>query len=102
MLDLATNYPNKYKSKLCQLCRDGKSLDSQEHLLNCPKLRNENQVLGKMAYKDLFGDDIGKQIEVAKVLKEQFKKRKDMLKREKISSIEEKPSEPVLLTSVLQ
>ena len=26
MLDLATNYPNKYKSKLCQLCRDGESL----------------------------------------------------------------------------
>ena len=55
-----------------------------------------------MDYKDLFGDDIGKQFEVAKVLKEQFKKRKDMLKREEISSIEEEPSEPVLLTSVLQ
>ena len=56
----------------------------------------------KMQYGDLFGDDIGKQMEVAKVLKEQFKKRKDMLKREEISSVEEEPSEPVLLTSVLQ
>ena len=58
----------------------------------------------KMEYGNLFGDDIEKQIEVAKVLKEHLRKRNEMLKREMISSNEEEPSEPVIVivTSVLQ
>ena len=104
MLDVASNYPNKYSSRLCQLCRDEKSLDSQEHLLHCPKLGSDNQVMKKMEYRNIFGDDIEKQIEVAKVLKEHLRMINEMLKREMISSSAEEPSEPVIVivTSVLQ
>ena len=38
MLDVAKNYPNKTKSKICPVCKDPNSEDTQEHILNCPSL----------------------------------------------------------------
>ena len=96
MLDIASNYPNKFASKFCPLCRDEESLDTQEHLLNCPQLIDGNQlteVEDTLKYEDLFGENLRKQINVACRMQENFKKRKDKLKKKK-SSPEGKPSEP--------
>ena len=94
MLDIASNYPNKFPSKFCPLCRDEESLDTQEHLLSCPKLINSHQLIEDIpSYEDLFGENLKKQIKVACMIQENFKKRKEKLKK-KDPSPEGEPSEP--------
>lgn len=104
MLDVAGNYPHKYDSKLCPICKEENSLDNQEHVLQCRKLMKRNQVVATPSvYSDLFGDDGNKMVEVASVIKENFQKRNEILKKRNLSpSNEEEPSEPEVSFSVLQ
>ena len=104
MLDVAGNYPHKYDSKLCPICKEENSLDNQEHVLQCRKLMKRNQVVATPSvYSDFFGDDVNKMVEVASVIKENFQKRNEILKKRKLSpSNEEEPSEPEVSFSVLQ
>ena len=86
MLEVAKNYPNKFTDKFCPVCRDGKSLDSQEHIFECLNLVKENQVVDKFAeYNNLFGEDVEKMVKVAAVVKENFLRRKDILKQRTLS-----------------
>ena len=82
MLDVGQNYPNKYQTKHCPVCRDEKSMDTQEHILVCAELNhNKKQVTQALPkYEDLFGKDVPKQIAVAKIIFENFKVRTKKLK----------------------
>ena len=93
MLDVASNYPNKSNQKMCPLCKDSKSEDSQQHILRCPKL-NENEVMDNTCpnYQDLFADNVPKQLQISKIIEGKYRRRKKLIKK---SSRQEKPSEPI-------
>ena len=97
MLDVAANYPNKSESKICPLCEDSNSEDSQQHILRCPKL-NENEVMNNIfpKYQDLFDEDVSKQLQISRIIETKYRRRKKLIRE---SSQHEKPSEP---TGVLQ
>ena len=63
MLDVAANYPNKAQPKMCPLCKDSSSQDSQKYIEKCPKL-DENEVMDNTNpnYNDLVGKDISEKI----------------------------------------
>ena len=77
MIDVGANYGKTVQCKLgCE------ELDTQQHLLNCPKLE-ENDVIatGKTyEYEDLFSSQVEEQLVIASVLSQKFKRRKDILK----------------------
>ena len=100
MIDIGQNYPNKYQTKHCPVCRDEKSRDTQDHILVCTELNlNKNQLTQALPkYEDLFGKDVKKQIAVAKIIFEKFKVRTKKLKE--IYS-ESEPSEPSQCFAVL-
>ena len=99
MIDIGQNYPNKYQTKHCPVCRDEKSWDTQEHIMVCIELNNKKQVTQALPkYEDLFGKDIRKQIAVAKIIFENLKIRNKKLN--KVYS-ESEPSEPSQCSAVL-
>ena len=103
MLDVSANYPSKSASKFCPLCRDEESLDTQEHLFSCINVISEHKLIRNIPmYSDIFGEDVDKMVEVATIMKENFRRRKDILKKKSISSPEEEPCEPEASLSVLQ
>ena len=75
MLDLKTNFKNKaHTDFLCPVCKDPASLDSQQHLLQCALL-TDNQVAqldDVPEYGDLFSTNVKKQIAVATLLASMF------------------------------
>ena len=82
MLDVKANLKNKaHLNLMCPLCRDPESLDSQQHLLLCTSLTDNNltQLEGPV-YGDLFSTEALKQIAVATLLVERFKLRKELMK----------------------
>ena len=92
MLDVSANYPSKSASKFCRLARDEESLDKQEHLFSCINVINEHQLIRNIPmYGDIFGDDVEKMVEVATLMKENFKRRKDILKKKKKSHVNQRP-----------
>ena len=77
MLDIASNYPNKYPSKFCPVCRDEESVDTQEHLLICPQLIDGIEIAKEILnYEDLFGNNLEKLIHVGSMIQENYKKSK--------------------------
>ena len=93
MLDISSNFPNQKKSEFCPVCNDSK--DTQEHLMTCPELVDDKQLTDSVPrYEELFGENLLKQIRVAKIIQENFRLRKKKLK-EQISSSTEDPSEPL-------
>ena len=99
MLDVAKNYPNKTKSKICPVCKDPNSEDTQEHILNCPSLFTNEliQESNTPRYQDLFENDVKKQLLVSKIIETKFKTRKKILRN---SSQPEEPSEPLGCSTV--
>ena len=84
ILDVRKNYKNKYNGDLlCQVCGDLSSSDDQEHLLFCSKLTDSLLVQGSLKYDDLFSPDVQKQVKIAKIMEENFTKRKEILKKSK-------------------
>ena len=77
MLDLGANFPKKYEGKTkCRLGCD--QLDSQEHLLDCPHLI-ENEIIvasNEVVYEDLFSSEVHKQLKIAAILESKFRLRK--------------------------
>ena len=92
MLDVVANYPNKSKPNLCTLCKDSNSEDSQQHILKCPKL-SENEVVDNNcpSYQDLFDEDVSKQLTISRIIETKYRRRKKLIRE---SSQKEKPSEP--------
>ena len=92
MLDVGSNYPNKSKDKTCPMCKDSDSMDTQQHLLICPKL-SENEVVRNSPpnYQDLFEENVTKQLNTSRIIESKFRKRNKIIKK---TSQPEKPSEP--------
>ena len=64
MIDVKANYPSMYKQELfCSLC-ESKSIENQQHLLDCPSLKINSCT--QIQYSDMFSENIEKQIEAAK------------------------------------
>ena len=79
MIDVKVNYKNKYSDNICPCCHV--EVDDQEHLLSCSELDEEGTLVGSSPhYQDLFGNNIEKQINIARILKKRFELRK-VLKR---------------------
>ena len=84
MLETKDNFPNKFKDKFCPICEDG-IVDSQAHVMNCPAILSKSIVQTDLNYDNLFQDDVLKQIQVSSVIMENFKRRKEIIKKKETS-----------------
>ena len=85
MLYIGANFSNKYGEKAtCKLGCD--SLDTQQHLLECPKLTGSDLVAAdvKYEYDDLFSNKVEKQLKIAGILNTRMKRRKELQRIKKI------------------
>ena len=83
MVEVRTNYKNKYGDNLnCTLCQS-QSEESQEHLLVCPGLA-EIPVNPSVKYQDIFGNLDG-QVEAVKHWTKLMSLRRIKLKEQEIS-----------------
>ena len=76
MIDLKCNFKAKYANLDCELCFQHS--DNAEGLLICEKIRELVEDIQEYKYKDLFGDDIAKMANVAKLLDKAFSKRNEL------------------------
>ena len=83
MMETKDNYQNQFQDALCPLCDDGCTLDSQEHVMTCPAIVHQCLVTENLKYENLFSDDVNKQLKISSILFENFKKRKQTLRKKK-------------------
>ena len=81
MLDVRTNYRNRYTQTDVKCPFKCNSEDSQEHLLECDKLETNQLSENLPKYEELFSSQISQQINVGKILEGRFKIRKKLLSR---------------------
>ena len=80
MLYIGANFSNKYSNKVnCKLGCD--ELDTQQHLLQCSRLSDNDLVQTNRSYKynDLFSSQVEDQLAMASILSTKYKKRKSIL-----------------------
>ena len=80
MLDIGANFNNKYSDKVkCKLGCD--VLDTQQHLLECSWLAENDlvQTRSNFKYDDLFSSHVEDQLAIASILSAKYKKRKSIL-----------------------
>ena len=88
MVEVKHNFKEKYLNMSCPCCEEDE--DTQEHLLTCPELETDGEVVMSLPdYGDLFGRDLVKQIDVARLIMERYQKRK-----KKIATQMGGPSDP--------
>ena len=75
MINVKSNYPSKYETLTCDSCKIYKC--DQKHLLNCEALKIGNKNYPE--YKELFGTNIGKIIQIAKIMKEHLDRKTEAL-----------------------
>ena len=74
MLDIKSNYQGKYSNLNCPICDSQQ--DTQQHLLQCQKLKEENEIVKQMPdYDDLFGANLDSQLMINRIIKLRFQKR---------------------------
>jgi hypothetical protein len=83
MMETKDNYQNQFQDVLCPLCDDGRTLDSQEHVMTCPAIVHQSLVTDKLKYENLFSKDVTKQLQVSSIIIENFKKRKQLIRKKK-------------------
>ena len=75
-LELKGNKKWKYENIICNNC-DENSIETQRHILFCKPLLRSNQILTYIPdYEELFGDDIEAQVYAARILKDNYSRRK--------------------------
>jgi hypothetical protein len=80
MLQVGVNFKGKNSNPVCPLCQI--DYDSQNHLLECPKLVDLNLICqNKVLYEDLFSPDLVKMMLVVTNLNQNYKKRLKLLKK---------------------
>ena len=81
MLDVSENFKNKSTSaSTCPVCMDGDSVDSQQHLMVCKQLSDNELVQNQPMYCDLFSMDTEKENSISGIIQNRFRKRKKMMK----------------------
>ena len=80
MLEVKTNFRNDFKNEDLNCPLKCQNEDDQKHLLECNKI-DANCIIGVKAheYKDIFGNNVGKQMKIAAMLQTRMQKRKKML-----------------------
>ena len=82
MLCVGANYKAGISRPLCPLCNT--EYDSQSHLLECPRLNDENSMCHDIPkYEDLFCENISKKLTIVRILSEKFKTRTKLIKDRK-------------------
>ena len=77
MVDVKTNYREKYKDTICPCCKAEE--DNQEHLLSCSKLDVSGTLVDSTVnYDDLFQSNIQRQVNTMRVIRSRYKQRKKM------------------------
>ena len=71
MVDLKANFRGKHSDWLCPLCKCDE--DSQQHLLVCPELNEEDElVINLPNYNDLFSDNLEDKSNISRILRKRF------------------------------
>ena len=83
MLDVRTNFENKYDDLLCPVCKE--KPDTQQHVLECSVLlQNTNFFTGStVLYSDIFDSDVQKLRSLTQLFENLWKKRNKLLKEMK-------------------
>ena len=77
MYNVKRNFSKLYKNDLnCRLCLT--EIEDQQHLIFCENLQNEDSIENGQ-YKDIFGNDPNKMVEMMKILKKKIQKREKIL-----------------------
>ena len=80
MIPVRNNFKGQYThtDTLCPMgCMDE---DTQQHLLVCEELKETNALVPEVPlYEHLFGNDLGKMLNISRILKSAMKKRKKIL-----------------------
>ena len=80
--DLKTNLKGMYESFECTAC--GNEEESQKHVLECEELLKWNkEIVEKPVYEKIFEGNVGQQIYIAKIFKENMHIKEKMMKNEK-------------------
>ena len=72
MLDIKGNYKFGQSNLLCRACHQAE--ESQEHLLECSELQNNEVVINSFNYIDIFGSDEIKISEISKIIRQKLKR----------------------------
>ena len=84
MIDVKTNYKNKYLFNMqCRLCDEKNEEESENHLINCNKIMQHypgsTVDLLNAKYENIFSQNIEEQIQVTKIYNLIFKTRSRLL-----------------------
>ena len=78
MLEQKGNYSGKHKEIICPCCK--LEDDHQQHLLICKKLNTGGTLVGQLPeYDQLFGNNLLKQIEISRIMRQKYNLRKSFL-----------------------
>ena len=102
MLEVKCNYKGRYQNTdtLCPVCKNHE--DTQQHILDCKYLDGENQlILGCANYEKLFSDNLSDKLEIARIIRSRFKRRKEILKKRQEKKQPDGPSDPGIVKSVV-
>ena len=79
MLDVKTNYSERYTDSLCPICKNEE--DTQKHLLECSKLDTDGDIVTKLPeYDHLFSEKLDDKVKIAKIIKQRYEKRTAIIK----------------------
>ena len=92
MVKVRANYSKMYENIFCPLCiSSGKNFeDSQEHLLKCNILCNDNDLDIGTEYSDIYSEEQSKFKEITVLLEQKYKLRERLLRTDR-----SKPCEPL-------
>ena len=79
MLETKDNFPNNFSEDMCPLCEN----IGEKHLMRCQSLKSKSIVKTSVIYEDIFTNEVSKQHEVASIIFENLKRRKELLKERK-------------------
>ena len=80
VLEIKTNFGGNHSDYWCPLCH--KETDTQEHPLDCPELDEINDIaISFPKYEELFEDQVKKKMNVPRIIKKIYKKRKQIIKK---------------------
>ena len=95
MVEVKNNFKEKCLDMSCPCC--GVVEDTQEHLLTCPELETDGEVVISLPdYGDIFGRNLVKQIRVARIIIERYQ-----IRKKKIATQKGGPSDPTDMWSAV-
>ena len=86
MLDIKTNYRNKYSDVICPICKSAD--DEQAHLLVCKELTQGTELVDPtMKYENFSYTNLEEILKVSRMIQLKFKRRKDLIKSLEVTHV---------------